>query len=326
MLTLRRLGTVGARKAIIVGCGVSGLSSAIRLLEAGLRVELWTRDLPPRTTSSVAGAIWYPFKAAPPESVARWSRESYFEYERLARTPDSGVTMRRGIEILPPGQPDESAEIRAVARGLRPLGRAELPQGFDRGFEYAAPVIEMPIFLDWALRRVEALGGSVRERTLASFDEALAECALVVNCTGLASRELAGDREVVALRGQVVRVERAGIDRFVLDDFDPRGLTYVFPRSRDCVLGGTVEPGREELVPDEAATVAIVARCKSLAPELADARVLSVAVGLRPGRSAVRLERVSPAPGQTLIHNYGHGGAGVTLAWGCAADVQSLAT
>ena len=133
-------------------------------------------------------------------------------------------------------------------------------------------------------------------------------------------------RELRAIRGQLVRVERGAVERFTLDDYDPRGVTYVIPRSQDCILGGSADDGREELIPSEATTTAILERCAALEPRLAQARVLSVSVGLRPARSAVRLERESPRPGSTLIHNYGHGGAGVTLSWGCAHEVAMLAT
>jgi D-amino-acid oxidase len=312
-------------RAVVVGCGVSGLSCGVRLLESGFAVEVWTREMPPRTTSSVAGAIWYPFQAFPAERVARWAKASFEEYARLARDPSSGVTMRSGIEVLPAGAVDENAASRRLVPRARPLGASELPDGFDRGFEVEVPVIEMPVYLEHLSKRFLALGGRVRERAVESFDEGFAEGRLVVNCAGLASRELASDREMFAIRGQLVRVERRGVERHLLDDFDPRGLTYVIPRSRDCVLGGTVEVGREDLVPDEAATQAILQRCRSLEPRLAEARVLSVAVGLRPGRSSVRVERVELGHGRTLIHDYGHGGAGVTLAWGCAEEVRDLA-
>jgi D-amino-acid oxidase len=316
---------VNARRATVAGCGVSGLSCGVRLLEAGFAVEIRTRDLPARTTSSVAGAIWYPFQAFPAERVARWAAASFTEYARLARDPSSGVTMRAGVELLAAGAADENERARRGIPGVRPLAAPELPSGFDRGFEVVVPVIEMPIHLERLRERFLALGGTLREGAVERLDELFAESPIVVNCTGLASRELAGDREVFAIRGQLVRVEPRGVERHVLDDFDPRGLTYVIPRSRDCVLGGTVEVGREDLVPDEAATQAILERCRSLEPRLADARVLSVAVGLRPGRSAVRVERVDLGGGRTLIHDYGHGGAGVTLAWGCADEVRDLA-
>jgi len=85
--------------------------------------------------------------------------------------------------------------------------------------------------------------------------------------------------------------------------------------------------------PDPAATAAILGRAAKLVPALAGARVLGVRVGLRPGRPAVRLEpepareaTASSAALPPVIHCYGHGGAGHTLAWGCADEVLALAT
>lgn len=312
------------KKAIVVGCGVSGLSCAIRLLEAGLKVELWTRDLPAKTTSTVAAAIWYAFKVSPPEKVARWARITYNEFDKLARNNTPGVTMHRGLELVADGVVDMGEHIRVCCRGLQQLPRAEVPSGFAAAYAMEVPVAEMPIYLDWMLARFEQLGGRLVERRIADLAEPLAQCALVVNCTGLASRELCHDGEVRAIRGQIVRVEKSGVDTFVLDDYDPRGLTYVIPRSKDCVLGGTVELEREDLVPEESSTNAILARCISVEPRLKKARVLSVAVGLRPGRSAVRVE-LEKRGNATLIHDYGHGGAGITLSWGCADDVTALA-
>ena len=58
-------------------------------------------------------------------------------------------------------------------------------------------------------------------------------------------------------------------------------------------------------------------------PLLAGVRVLGGAVGLRPARPAVRLE-AEPHDRGVVVHCYGHGGAGVTLAWGCAEEVVGL--
>jgi len=49
-----------------------------------------------------------------------------------------------------------------------------------------------------------------------------------------------------------------------------------------------------------------------------------VSVGLRPSRKEVRLEIESLSSGRWAIHNYGHGGAGVTLSWGCADEVTRI--
>lgn len=199
------------RRALVLGAGVSGLSCARRLQEAGFAVEIWTREPPDRTTSAVAGAIWYPFKIAPADRVAAWARTTYEELLRFAGVPATGVVLRRGVELLPPGVPDEAARYRAGVRGLRALSPAELPVGFDRGFEFEVPVVEMPVYLAWLRRAVEGRGGVLRVRAVADLAEALAACPLVVNATGLGSRVLADDRELVPIRGQVVRVERAGV-------------------------------------------------------------------------------------------------------------------
>jgi D-amino-acid oxidase len=122
----------------------------------------------------------------------------------------------------------------------------------------------------------------------------------------------------------VVRVSNPGLDRWLIDDDHPDGLTYVVPRDTDVVLGGTADRGAEDPEPDPAVEAGILARARALVPALRDAEVVSRAVGLRPVRPSVRLERAD-AGGRTVVHCYGHGGAGVTLSWGCAAEVVALA-
>ena len=142
---------------------------------------------------------------------------------------------------------------------------------------------------------------------------------MVVDASGLGARLLAEDRSVTPVRGQVLYVEQVGLDRWWLDS---AGLTYVVPRAHEIVVGGTDEEGRWNLTPDPAVAARILARASALVPALAGARVLRHKVGLRPGRPAVRLEE--ERVGSTrVVHCYGHGGAGVTLSWGCAADVAA---
>jgi D-amino-acid oxidase len=309
-------------EVLIIGCGVSGLTCGIRLLEAGYGARIWARDLPPRTTSNVAAAIWYPYKAFPLERVGTWGVQTFAEFVRLAAEPDAGVTLRSGIEIFP--QPVGDPWWRDNVTVFRRAQSDELPNGYADGYVFEVPVIEMPIYLGYLMRRFQGLGGSIQIRALASADEALAACDLVVNCAGLGARELVGDDSLFAIRGQVVRVAQVGIARFTLDDYGPRGLTYIVPRSNDIILGGTAQEGDERLEPDPATAEAIVERCAALEPRLRGPEILEHRVGLRPGRPAVRLEAERPAPGKLLVHNYGHGGAGVTLSWGCADEVLSI--
>jgi D-amino-acid oxidase len=147
---------------------------------------------------------------------------------------------------------------------------------------------------------------------------------VVVNCSGLGARELVGDSSMTPIRGQVVRVRNPGIRSFLLDNANPAGVTYVVPRSSDCILGGTAEEDRWGTEPDPATARAILERCKEIEPRLDGAEVLEHRVGLRPGRAEVRLESEILENGVPCIHDYGHGGSGVTLSWGCAEETVAL--
>jgi D-amino-acid oxidase len=148
---------------------------------------------------------------------------------------------------------------------------------------------------------------------------------VVVDCTGLGAREVAGDDELRPVRGQLVVVENPGIDEWFIGAESGAGdATYVLPQPYGLLLGGTAEEGAEDTAPDPATTRSIVERCARVHPELADARVLDVRVGLRPYRPRVRLETERLADGALCVHNYGHGGAGVTVSWGCALEAVRL--
>ncbi len=146
---------------------------------------------------------------------------------------------------------------------------------------------------------------------------------VVVVAAGLASGPLVGDDTLTPVQGQVVRLADPGLTGWLLDEEHPDGLTYVVPRGSDVVCGGTAVEGATGTEPDPAVEAAVLARARALVPELRDAPVLSRAVGLRPGRPTVRLERFE-RDGRPVVACYGHGGAGVTLSWGCAADVVDL--
>lgn len=309
-------------EALVVGAGVIGLSAAVRLQERGWRVRVWTADDPRDTVSCVAAAIWYPFRAYPLERVLAWSARSYAEFAALARDPATGVRVLEGTELWRGAYPAiwERDELGEVPRSPADA----VPAGYAGGQRLHVPVVETPVYLRYLEGRVRAGGGTVERRTLAALGEATAHFPLVVNCTGLGARTLVGDGEMYPIRGQVVRVENPGLDRFVLDIDPPEGATYVIPRSADCILGGTAEQGSWDLRPDPETARGILERCVRLEPRLASARVLEHRVGLRPGRPAVRLE-AETGPGGRVIHDYGHGGAGVTVSWGCADEVAGLA-
>jgi len=102
-------------RVIVVGAGIVGLTCAVRLLEAGHRVDVVARDLPLETTSAVAAALWYPYRALPQDRVTAWAAASYAVLADLARDERTGVRMLTGTEVLRTPQPDRG--------GARPCRR-----------------------------------------------------------------------------------------------------------------------------------------------------------------------------------------------------------
>jgi D-amino-acid oxidase len=307
--------------AVVVGAGVVGLTSAVRLLEAGWSVTV-VGGRP--VTSYVAAAVWFPTLAAPREHVVRWGRDTYLELVEQARTGVPGVILRDSVTLYrePPGRPWWVESIDDV----RPAGRDVLPAGYPYGLRFDAPLAEMRLYLPWLEDRIRERGGGIERRRVASLADAGRGADLVVHCSGLGARELVGDMSVTPVRGQLVRVANPGLTLSVRDENHPGGRAYVHPRTDDCVLGGTLEEGRWDTTPDPAVGAAILERCLDLVPALRGVEVLEHVAGLRPARPTVRLA-AEPPTGSTprVIHNYGHGGSGITLAWGCAADVAALA-
>jgi D-amino-acid oxidase len=307
---------VSAQRTIVVGAGVVGLTTAVRLAEAGHDVAVIARDLPLETTSAVAAALWYPYRADPPDLVLEWALHSFLTYATDAIDPESGVRLVDGLELRRTfGEP---WFIQALPTEAGFDHFSDVPDGCSDGWQLRLPVIEPSIYLSRLVSRLEALGGSITRTVVTAFPDD----ALVVNCTGLGSRWLTGDQSITPIRGQVVRVERVNsVDAWLLDQGDEATPVYVVPRSKDIVVGGTADIGDFDRQSHDEVTTAIMSRASRLVPALAQARILGVHTGLRPARSEVRLETETRAEGGHIIHNYGHGGAGWTIAWGCADEV-----
>lgn len=308
-------------KVRVVGAGVVGLTSALRLAQAGHAVDVVAAGTGDRTTSSVAAALWYPYRAYPEADVTRWSATTYRVLCGLTADPSAGVRMRRGRELFRRHTPDPW--WRAAVPELARVAAERLPAGYVDGYELTVPVVDMGRHLPWLLDQLAAAGVAVRAGSVADLAGAFADVDVVVNCTGLGARELVGDPTLTPVRGQVVVVAQFGLTEWLLDQNDPEHLLYIVPRSDTVLLGGTAEEGDEELDVRPATSADILKRCTELVPALDRARVLAHRVGLRPGRPAVRLETEYLDRGP-VVHCYGHGGAGVTLSYGCAEDVTEL--
>jgi D-amino-acid oxidase len=310
----------GPRGVTVVGGGVIGLTCALELARAGHTVEVRTADPVSDTTSAVAAALWFPYRAAPADAVLRWAATSLDVFAVLAEDPSTGVTLRPGTVVHRSAAPD--LWWSPAVPGHRPATTEELPPGAIGGTRCTLPVIHMGRYLPFLLDSCRVGGVTVVPARVDRLADLRGD--LVVLAAGLGSGALLGDSTGVPVQGQVVRLADPGLPGWVLDEDNPAGLTYVVPRGDDVVVGGTAVEGATELRPDPAVEAAVLERAYALVPALRGTQVLSRAVGLRPGRPTVRLDRAL-VDGRPVISCYGHGGAGVTLSWGCARDVVALA-
>jgi D-amino-acid oxidase len=305
---------------IVIGAGISGLTTAVCLAEPGMAVRVLAKDPPARTTSAFAGASWGPYMVSD-SRVLDWSNQTLATLESIARTePSSGVRLVHGLEAIPYHL--EAPAWARVVTGFRLCDADELPAGYVSGWRYTIPLVDMPAYLAYLERRLVAAGAAVEVATVKAFDEVIGLGAIIVNCTGLGARTLVPDPDLTPTRGQLVVVENPGVDWFFQDQAEGEDLTYFLPHGDHVVLGGSAIPQCDNEQFDPAIAGAIIARCARIEPRLADATVLDHRVGLRPTRPRVRVERADIG-GHPLIHNYGHGGSGLTLSWGCAHAVRA---
>jgi D-amino-acid oxidase len=306
---------------LVIGAGVSGLTTAVCLAESGSRVAVHATEPPAGTTSAVAGALWLPYLVEPADRVAAWGAATFAEFRTLAGDPTTGVRLAAGLVVsTTAADPPPWTEV----MGAVPCPAGDLPPGYAAGWRVTAPLVTMPTYLGYLADRLRATGSRIETAPVSNLDEALAVAPVVVNCSGIGARELVPDPGVRPVRGQVVVVANPGLDEFFAEHPGPssRQLRYVMPHGSTVVLGGTAEPGGTDRTPDPEVTRRIVARCTEVVPALAGARILAQRVGLRPARDEVRLEP-EDRPAGRIVHNYGHGGGGVTLSWGCAREAAA---
>ena len=276
------------------------------------------------TTSAVAAAFWYPYMASPQDKVMRWGQESFDEFTRLATAGDTGIKWWRFLDVTP-GL--ENPWWATVVKNFAKAAADELPEGVESGVSFDSLIIDSSIYLPYLEQSLLALGGLIIDREIKAFDQCFIDYDFVVNCSGLGACSLAKDDDLHPARGQIVRIKRNATDIPALSLSSHDRFAHSIPRANDTVLGGTFEEFNEDPVPSETESSAIIERCKEFLPRLAnlnDDDILESRCGFRPLRSQIRLEREEFASGKFVIHNYGHGGAGFSMSWGCADDVVRL--
>jgi D-amino-acid oxidase len=319
----------------IIGAGVSGLTCAVVLAEHGYQTAIFARETGRKTTSGAAAAVWFPYHVEPANKIIPLALETYHALVDLIRFPETGVS------IIESRQFSRTGEIQIPDWAI-PLGASVIPSTssvmssevetsptvfssfFKNGFSLRVPLMDTTIYLDYLAARFRRAGGQINANVkVEDLEDVDREFDLVVNCAGIGARELVQDADLEPHRGQVAIVPRIeGLSCAIVCDDAP--LMYAIPRANDCVFGGTNELS-DNLAADSGTTSRIVTECCQVL-NIDEPRVLAERVGLRPfRRSGVRLERDRLSDGRAVIHNYGHGGAGFTLSWGCAREVVDLA-
>jgi D-amino-acid oxidase len=336
-----------AQNVAIIGAGVSGLTCGVVFAERGYRTAIFAKEIGQQTTSSVAAAIWFPYHVEPAERVIPLALESYQLLAELSRFPESGVSIIETRQFLRTGKIEIPEWAISLGASLLPRVKASRCAGFNisqrdpstppaeagsaqddhcfaSGFSMRVPLMDATIYLNYLTTRFHKAGGeihaNIRFERLEDVDKRFD---LVINCSGIGARELVRDTDLEPHRGQVAIVPKIqSLSAAIVCDDEP--LMYAIPRANDCVFGGTNDLS-DNLVADPTTTQRIVEECSRVL-NIDKPPVVAERVGLRPFRkSGVRLERDRLRDGRTVIHNYGHGGAGFTLSWGCAREVLDIA-
>ena len=346
----------GGWKIAVIGAGVVGLSSAlcIKSTFSTSEVVLFADQFSPNTTGDYAAALVSPPKVGlavdPNSSSEQWFSDSYEHFRSIGCSADAveaGVSLTFGYTLDSSPSPwfyqDTVVGWRTVPEAERRM--MNLPD-LKTWMFYGSFVVNCRQYLPWLMRRFTDKGGVVVQRKVSSLQELLSAFDIVVNCSGLAARDLAQDSSLQPAWGQCMLVEAPWVKFFVAGDVgklspvqsapDDQSSTefliisslHIIPRSDGVYIGGVKIRGKGE-GPVEAEYRTIIRQAaEAVIPSLSSAPILKEWTGVRPMRRSVRLsvEKVTNESGshRCVIHNYGHSGSGVTLSWGCAVEVTRL--
>ena len=307
----------------VIGAGALGLSAAIELLDRKHSVTILARDVSPKTTSDVAAAFWFPFHVLPANRALCWGRDTFRRLEAFCGDERAGVWMTP-LELCFEVRQEDPWWLEAAGKCERDIATIYGDEHYDR-FRFTVPLIDTSIHMPYLVDEFRKRGGELECRELKSLTEIPSRFDAAVCCPGVWAAHLLDDAKSHPVRGQVIRIERPpGLPMQVFACLGEQQVSYVVVRSNDCILGGTAQAGDWNLEPVEETAATILRRTAGFRPAVENPKILNHLVGLRPGRDEVRLEREKLTDGRPVVYNYGHGGAGYTLNWGCATEVAEL--
>jgi len=305
----------------VIGAGVSGLSVGILLLRKGYAVTIHAKEFSPNTTSDVAAAIWVPFHCGPADKVPGWAADTFAYFKReIVPDPESGCFPEKLVSYFkePESDPDWASLV-----NLKRISNNNLPAGFVDGYEFDSLMMDSRLYMPYLTKLFTDLGGILIQETVLDISQFLKNHPITVNCSGLGSRVLFNDTKVYPSRGQVMRIQKTSLLEAVCYNKTSEDLVFVMPRTEDMILGGTAQDNDWRTDMDPADNERMLVASHEIGVPVDPASVIETKIGFRPARDEIRLE-VEKLGNSYVIHNYGHGGGGYTLSWGCAMEVVKL--
>ncbi|KAM7295190.1 D-amino-acid oxidase [Ixodes scapularis] len=317
----------------VVGAGIIGLTTAVRIIESveDVRVTVIAESLTPHTTADAAMGYFGTsvIDGISDEKLRDWCVESYnFYLHLIRRQPGEQI----GLALTPAYSYRQTyapkplyAEAYLAYRDLTQEELSAFPGNYQYGTYALAITFACNKLLSYLMERLLQKGGRFVSKKVTSLNELAHDYDAIVNCTGVGASFLVPDPDVIPVQGQTIKVSAPWI----------KHATFVEKKCSVCptvdyvILGVSSVYGASSLVPDPEVAKNIWTNCLEVVPSLMDAKILSHQVGLRPYRKPIRLEienRVIEKSGKTLpiVHNYGHGGSGITVSWGVAGDAVKL--
>lgn len=332
-------------KIAIIGAGIMGVTCAVRLHElfTNPEVTIFTDKLSPDTTSDVSAGFWKPYclDGCSDQLIKKWGKETY---DRMIKEAFSKDGCQLGVQTLPAFVLNNTEKVETpfwydIVDRYRELDMKELSSvcatnslsDLRSGFEFTTTTVTVNKYIPFYMKYLESKGVKIIQKKLSKIAEFIDATKnngfdYIINCTGLGALEFCNDRNMNPVRGQVLRVKAPWIKNCVILEHE---VTYLLPMSDLVVIGGTQEPGEFSIEPNDDDCKKILERCCQLIPSLKDAEIVGKQAGLRPLRKGgIRLEmeflKENSNKLSKVIHNYGHGGSGVTLCWGCASEVCDI--
>lgn len=319
----------------VLGAGVVGLSTATRIQQClpNAEVTIIADKFTTETTSHGAGGIFLPtYKVhhkTPRDRLRKWAETSFEYYRTLITGPEAGEAggiIMTGVFLTKEPFPDPL--YKDIVFSYRQLSDIELRKLnndpiYKYGYQVTTLVMYQGNYLPWLAERFRNRGGNIVKRKIQNLSELVGVYDVVVNCTGLGSKDLLNDDNLHPIRGHLIRVKAPWIKQWIYTD----DLTFIMPGEHLVVLGGFKQMDRNDTEVILSETEEILARCKKLVPSLKDAEMDHEWIGLRPGRDEIRVtkETIKFKNGNLkVVHNYGHSANGIALSWGTAVDAAEL--